>query len=151
MFKKILYGSCLTEYCGHIFNFVLNLAKENNAKLWIYHGLGRLNSSEENVTEAIKEAEARVTEAYVDRMKKQGFANYMINVSDGDEVNEITKLARNAKIDVMVIGTSTEAPIEAGEGMTTGFLGPTATKTILNAPCPVIVVPPALIPGLAQG
>ena len=38
MFKKILFGSCLTEYCDHIFNYALNLAKINDDKLWIYHG-----------------------------------------------------------------------------------------------------------------
>ena len=47
MYKKILFGTCLSEYCDHIFNFALNLAIENNAKLWIYHGLGRLDLSEE--------------------------------------------------------------------------------------------------------
>ena len=82
MFKKILVGSCLTEYCDHIFNYALNLAKENDAKLWIYHGLGRLNLSEEKVLEAIKQAEAKVKEAYVDKMKKHDFTNYAINVSD---------------------------------------------------------------------
>jgi hypothetical protein len=66
MFKKILFGSCLTEYCDHIFNYALNLAQENDAKLWIYHGLGRLNLSEEKVLDAINQAEARVKEAYVD-------------------------------------------------------------------------------------
>ena len=71
MFKKILFGTCLTEYCDHIFNFALNLAKENDAKLWIYHGLGRLNVSAEKVEEAINEAEAHTKELYVERMKKK--------------------------------------------------------------------------------
>jgi hypothetical protein len=47
MYRKILVGTCLTEYCDHIFRFALNLAKEHSAKLWIYHGLGRLNMSEQ--------------------------------------------------------------------------------------------------------
>ncbi len=151
MFKKILFGSCLTEYCDHIFNYAFNLAKENDAKLWIYHGLGRLNLSEEKVVEAINQAEAKVKEAYVDKMKKQDFTNYVINVSDGDVVSEISKLARNAGIDAMVMGTSTNAPIELGESVRTGPLGSVTADTILWAPCPVIIVPPALIPGLARG
>jgi nucleotide-binding universal stress UspA family protein len=151
MFKKILFGSCLTEYCDNIFNFALNLARENDAKLWIYHGLGRLNLSGEKVIEAIKQAEAKVKEAYVDKMKKQDFNNYAINVSDGDVVSEISKLARNAGIDAMVMGTSTAAPIELAESVNTGPLGSVAAETILWAPCPVIIVPPALVPGLARG
>ncbi|MGB5746630.1 MAG: universal stress protein [Desulfobacterales bacterium] len=151
MFKKILFGSCLTEYCDHIFNYALNLAQENDAKLWIYHGLGRLNLSEEKVVEAISKAEIRVKEAYVDKMKKQDFTNYAINVSDGDVVSEISKLARNAGIDAMVMGTSTNAPIELGESVNTGPLGSITAETILWAPCPVIIVPPALVPGLARG
>ena len=39
--------------------------------------------------------------------KKQNFTNYSINVSDGDVVSEISKLARNAGIEAMVMGTST--------------------------------------------
>lgn len=45
MYKKILFATCLTDYCDHIFNFALKLATEKDAKLWIYHGLGRLNAS----------------------------------------------------------------------------------------------------------
>ena len=101
--------------------------------------------------DAINQAEARVKEAYVDKMRKQDFTNYAINVSDGDVVSEISKLARNAGIDAMVMGTSTNAPIELGETVNTGPLGSITAETILWAPCPVIIVPPALVPGLARG
>ncbi len=151
MFKKILFGSCLTEYCDHIFNYALNLAQDNDAKLWIYHGLGRLNLSEEKVVEAISRAEVKVKDAYVDKMKKKDFTNYAINVSDGDVVSEISKLARNAGIEAMVMGTSTAAPLAVGESVNTGPLGSITAETILWAPCPVIIVPPSLIPGLARG
>ncbi len=151
MYKKILFGTCLTEYCNHIFNFALNLAKENDAKLWIYHGLGRVNGNRETVVEAINNAEKQVVDTYVEPMKEKGFHNYIINVSDGDIVSEISKLARNAAIDLLVMGTSTNAPIAAGESVNVGPLGPTTADTILWAPCPVLVIPPALIPGLARG
>ena len=150
MNKKILFCTCLTEYCDHIFNFALNLAKESDAKLWIYHGLGRLNSSEEETLETIKKAEARVKEAYEDKLKKSGVKNYMINISDGDITTEITKLARNAKIELIVMGTSTQAPLDIGESVNVGPLGPTTAEIVLSSPCPVLVVPPSLIPGLAR-
>ena len=54
MYKKILFGTCLTDYCGHIFNFALNLAIENNARLWIYHGLSHNDLSEGEAIEKIK-------------------------------------------------------------------------------------------------
>ena len=60
-------------------------------------------------------------------------------------------LARNAGIDVMVMGTSTAAPLAIGESVNTGPLGSTTADSILWAPCPVIIVPPALVPGLARG
>ncbi len=150
MYKRILFGTCLTEYCDHIFRFALKMAMENDAKLWIYHGLGRINQDAEKVLEAIKEAEKRVEEAYVTEMRSKGFNDYMINVSDGDVVSELVKLARNAKIDVLVMGTSTQAPLGTGESVNVGPLGPVTADTILWAPCPVLVVPPALIPGLAR-
>ena len=151
MYKKILFGTCLTEYCDHIFNFALNLAKENDAKLWIYYGLGRRTGSEAEATEAIKAAETKVAEAYGEQMKKKGISEYMINVSEGDVASEISKLARNAGIDLMVMGTSDAVPIAAGESVKVSSLGPVAAETVLLAPCPVLVVPPSLIPGLAIG
>jgi nucleotide-binding universal stress UspA family protein len=151
MYKKILFGTCLTEYCNHIFNFALNLAKENDAKLWIYYGLGRLNLDESKVEQAIKEAETKVAKAYVEQMKERGFENYAINVSDGDVVSEFSKLARNAAVDLMVMGTSTNAPLAMGESTNVGPLGPTTAETVLWASCPVMIIPPSLIPGLARG
>jgi len=151
MYKKILFGTCLTDYCSHVFNFALNLAKENGAKLWIYHGLGRLNQSEEAVKAAIEQVEKKIAAAYVTLMRDSGFTDYAINVSDGDVVSEITTLARNAGIDAIVLGTSTETPLDTGKHTNIGSLGPNVTDTLLRAPCPVIIVPPALIPGLARG
>jgi nucleotide-binding universal stress UspA family protein len=96
-------------------------------------------------------AEAKVAEAYVGHMKGAGFDQYAINVSDGDVVSEMTKLALNAGVDAIVLGTSTKTPIDTQGVAMTGDLGPMSTDILLWAPCPVIVVPPALIPGLARG
>ena len=151
MYKKILFSTCLTEYCSHIFNFALSLAKENDAKLWIYYGIGRLNYDEAGVEKAIKEAEARVAGAYVGLMKDGEFSNYAINVSDGDVVSELSKLARNISADLMVMGTSTDTPLAMGGSPNVKPLGETTKDAILWAPCPVMIVPPSLIPGLARG
>jgi nucleotide-binding universal stress UspA family protein len=150
MYKKILFCTCLTQYCEHIFRFSLNMAKENNAKLWIYNGVGRLNLSREETLEEIGKAEARVKEAYVDEMKSHGFDNYSINVSDGDVVSEIVKLARDASVDIVVMGTDTKVPIQTGEDVRVGPLGSVTMDTLLWSPCPVLVIPPALVPGLAM-
>jgi len=151
MYKKILFGTCLTEYCDPIFNFSLNLARENNAKLWIYHGLGRHTGSESKAVEAIQAAEIKVAEAYVGRMQKQEFTKYFINVSVGDVANELLKLARNAGIDLIVLGTADTVPVAAGESINVRPLGPVISETAICAPCPVLIVPPSLIPGLASG
>ena len=150
MYKRILFSTCLTEYCEHIFTFALNMAKENNAKLWIYHGLGRLNLNEDETNKKIAEAETRVKEAYENKLRDKDLEAYMINVSDGDVVTEITKLARNAKIDAIIMGTATKSPIAAGEDIRVGPLGQVTANTILWSPCPVLVVPPALVPGLTR-
>ena len=150
MYKKILFCTCLSDYCEHIFNFSLNMAKENNARLWIYHGLGRLNLTQDEIMLEIGKAEAQVKEAYVGKMKAQGFDNYSINVSDGDVVSEIVKLARNAVADVIVMGTGTTVPMQAGEDVRVGPLGPVTMDTLLWSPCPVLVIPPALVPGLTR-
>ena len=152
MYKKILFSTCLTEYCDHIFNYTINLAQENSAKLWIYYGLGRLNYDDEaKVEQAIKQAGEKVGQAYIQKMRDRDFTDYAINVSDGDVVSEISKLARNAGIDLMVMGTSTNTPLATGETTNIGPLGKTTSETLLWAPCPVMVIPPALIPGLATG
>ena len=150
MYKKILFPTCLTEFCSHVFDFTLRTAIEEEAKLWIYHGLGRANMSGEEVAKEIEKAEARLFEEYGDKLKRRGFTNYAINVTDGDIVSEITKLARNAKVDVIIMGTGTRPPMPAGESARVGPLGKTTAQTLLWAPCPVLVVPPALVPGLAR-
>ncbi len=151
MYKKILFNTCLTEYCAHIFNFALNLAMENDAKLWIYHGIGRVSGGEEKIEQAIKESESKVVQAHVGKMREKKFTNYVINVTDGDVVSEITKLARNAAVDLIVLGTSTNLPLAVGESPNAPVLGSVAMSSILRAPCPVMVIPPSLIPGLARG
>ncbi len=151
MYKKILFGTCLTEYCNYIFKYALQLAEDNDAKLWIYYNLGRLDADKTKIEQVIKDAELTVTRSYVDQMKDKGFKNYAINVSDGDVVREISKLARNAAVDLIILGTSTHTPIAAGESTNIGTLGPVAAETVLCAPCPVLIIPPSLIPGLARG
>ena len=152
MYKKILFSTCMTEYCDHIFNYTVNLAQENSAKLWIYYGLGRLNYDDEaQVEKAIKQAGEKVGQAYIQKMRDRDFTDYAINVSDGDVVSEISKLARNAGIDLMVMGTSTDTPLAMGGTTNIGPLGEITAETLLWAPCPVMVIPPALIPGLATG
>jgi nucleotide-binding universal stress UspA family protein len=150
MYKKILYNTCLTEYCDHVFNFALNLAEENNAKLLIYYGIGRFNG-DDNIEEAIKEGESKVAKAYVDQMKERGFDNYAINVTDGDTAGELSKLARNASADLMVMSTSTELPLDTGETPQAESFPKLTAESLLRAPCPVLVIPPSLIPGLARG
>ena len=151
MYKKILCNTCLTEYCEHVFNFALNLAEENNAKLLIYYGIGRLNGNNNNIEEAIKEGESKVAEAYLGQMKERAFDNYAINVTDGDMAGEISKLARNASVDLMIMGTSTDLPLDTGEAPQAESFSEVAAESLLRAPCPVMVVPPSLIPGLARG
>jgi|GEM_PF-1189408 len=150
MYKKILFCACLTEFCEHVFNFSLKTAKDNNARLWIYHGLGRLNLNDNEVTREIKDAENRMNTLFAEKMKQQGFSNYAINVSDGDIVSEITKLARNINADVTIMGTSTKPPLAAGESTNMSPLGTVTAETLLWAPCPVLVVPPAMVPGLTR-
>ena len=150
MYKKILFCACLTEFCEHVFKFSLKMAKYNDARLWIYHGLGRLNMNENEVTKEIKDAENRMNELFADKMKQEGFDNYAINVSDGDVVSEITKLARNISADITIMGTSTKSPTATGESTSMSPLGLVTAETLLWTPCPVLVVPPAMVPGLAR-
>jgi len=151
MYKKILFSTSLTEYCDHVFNFVLTLALENDARLWINYGIGRLNGDKENAEKAIKTGESKVAQAYMDRMKKREFDNYAINVTDGDEAGEISKLARNAGVDLLVMGASTDLPLSMGESPHADSFSSVVMESILRAPCPVMVIPPSLIPGLARG
>ena len=151
MYKKILFCTCLTEYCEHILRFSLNLAKEHNAKLWIYHGLGRLNLTRKETEEEIRKAGVRVKNAYVDMIRQEGFHNYSINVSNGDVASEIVKLARNAAVDVIVMGTDTKVPIQTGEDVRLGPLGSVTMDTLLWSPCPVLVIPPTVVPVFARG
>jgi nucleotide-binding universal stress UspA family protein len=151
MIKKALFCTDLTRYCDYVFDYVLNAAIKYKARLWIYHGLGRVHLSDKKTAEEIKKAGARVVKAYTAKMKKRGFDKFVINVTDGDTVTEITKLARDAKVDVIFMGPSTKEPVAVGEAVRVAPLGRVVTETILWAPCPVMVVPPAMLPGLTRG
>ena len=151
MYKKILFTSCLTEYCRHIFKVALDLAIEHKSKLWIYHGLEVDGGNEAPSEEDIKATEERLKETCVQTMKKRGFSDYMINVSAGKVPREITSVARNAGIELIVMGTSTRTPLAAAESVQSLRLGPVVSEVLLSAPCPVLVVPPQMVPGLARG
>lgn len=149
MFTKILFGTCLTEYCDHIFNFAMNLTKEHDAALWIFYGLGPIGKGLEAIEKEIKKAEEEVSQAYVERLKQKGI-DYRINITAGDVVAELVGLARNAGIDLLIAGTSTKTPLAAGGSPADNSLGQVVSQVLLRSPCPVLVVPPALIPGLSQ-
>ena len=150
MFKKVLFCTDLTKYCDHVFGYVFNMVTKYHARLWIYHGLGRMHLSEKETAEKIKKEGARVVKAYADKMKKEGFDKYVINVTDGDIVSEITKLARDARVDVIFMGPSTKEPVAVGEDVRVAPLGRVVSETILWAPCPIMVIPPAMLPGLTR-
>ena len=46
MIERALFCTDLTKNCDYIFSYVLNTAKECDATLWIYHGLGRVHLNE---------------------------------------------------------------------------------------------------------
>lgn len=76
--------------------------------------------------------------------------DYRINITAGDVVDELVGLARNAGIDLLITGTSTKIPLATGGSPADNSLGQVVSQVLLRSPCPVLVVPPALIPGLSQ-
>ncbi len=148
MFKKILFATTSSDVCNDAADVAFELAKKDNAKLYIFHVLGfptrgfgafvvdfKTGEQEYYSQEYVDKVKAEIEKTYADQLK--GLDNYVIETRAGVPHTEIMRLARKEEIDLIVMGAHAKAK---GALSYRGIVGSTMQGVSLKARCPVMIV-----------
>ena len=152
--KNILFATDLSENSAYAFNYAVDLAKKNKAKIIILHAIEPVSQSaiaylgmdwavkveKEHVKKDIKEVKNRVQEFC---KKAQGKAGARCSdlvsktiVLVGHPTEEILNAANKEKCDMIVLGSH-------GKGfLAHTFLGSVSSGVLHRSRKPVLIIPP---------
>ncbi len=152
MFNKILVATDLLSTCDAPVLTAIDLAKQSNAKLYILHLLESAYSDKyRNFVQHFKTGEEIVSNAeYEGSVNKtlksmcsgalNGFDNYEIMVTPGLPWEQIIKLARKERVDLIVLGPHVRRAEEKGVARVSGTIGSTVEGVVMRERCPVMIV-----------
>ncbi|MCD6319087.1 MAG: universal stress protein [Candidatus Desulfofervidaceae bacterium] len=152
MFKKVLTATDLLEACDAAVLTALEIAKQNNAKLYILHVLESPYSGK--YRQFVKDfrtgeeivASAEYEEAIKEELDKKcagalkPYGTYEIKVVPGFPWVEILRWARKESVDLIVLGPHAGRAEEKGVVRVTDRVGSTVEGVIMRARCPVMIV-----------
>jgi nucleotide-binding universal stress UspA family protein/ActR/RegA family two-component response regulator len=144
MFKKVLFAALPTEVSERAADMAFALAKQSNAKLYIFHAYGVDSNGWGGIRHVVpsgkvEEIKGKIAHYYQEKIEKFGVQNYTIEVVAGIPHSEILRFARNKTVDLIVMGshekeTDVDLPTRWGMG------GSSLEKVSQRARCPVMVV-----------
>jgi nucleotide-binding universal stress UspA family protein/CheY-like chemotaxis protein len=144
MFKKVLFAALPTEASERAADMAFALAKQSNAKLYIFHAYGVDSNGWGGIRHVVpsgkvEEIQGKIAHYYQEKIEKFGVQNYTIEVVAGMPHSEILRFARNKTVDLIVMGshekeTDVDLPTRWGMG------GSSLEKVSQRARCPVMVV-----------
>jgi nucleotide-binding universal stress UspA family protein/CheY-like chemotaxis protein len=144
MFKKVLFAALPTEASERAADMAFALAKQSNAKLYIFHAYGVDSNGWGGIRHVVpsgkvEEIKDKIAHYYQEKIEKFGVQNYTIEVVAGMPHSEILRFARNKTVDLIVMGshekeTDVDLPTRWGMG------GSSLEKVSQRARCPVMVV-----------
>jgi nucleotide-binding universal stress UspA family protein/CheY-like chemotaxis protein len=144
MFKKVLFAALPTEASERAADMAFALAKQSNAKLYIFHAYGVDSNGWGGIRHVVpsgkvEEIKGKIAHYYQEKIEKFGVQNYTIEVVAGIPHSEILRFARNKTVDLIVMGshekeTDVDLPTRWGMG------GSSLEKVSQRARCPVMVV-----------
>ncbi|NVM20415.1 MAG: universal stress protein [Desulfobacterales bacterium] len=152
MFNKVLAATDLLEACDAAVLTALDIAKQNNAKLYILHVLESAYSGKyRHFVKHFKTGDEIVSnEEYEATVKEQidkqcagalkPYGNYEIAARAGFPYGEILRLARAERVDLIVLGPHAGRAEEKGVVRVSGTIGSTVEGVIMHERCPVMVV-----------
>ncbi|MFL6228758.1 MAG: universal stress protein [Pyrinomonadaceae bacterium] len=73
----------------------------------------------------------------METFEREAGTKVLTHVAEGKPYEEVVRLATNAEVDLVVVGTSTHRPFFSGALV----LGSEVERVVRNAPCPVLCVP----------
>ena len=150
MFKKLLAATELVDFCDAPVLTALKIAEQNSAQLSILHVLESENTKDRRFVKHFRTGEEIVASTeYVETVKKEihkscvgileSDVHYTINVSPGFPWEEILRLARKEKTDLIVLGPHTGLANELGVVRVSGKIGSTVQEVIRHERCPVMI------------
>ncbi|HXV79845.1 MAG TPA: universal stress protein [Candidatus Binatia bacterium] len=142
--KRILYATDYSKASGRALDEAVNLAKQNNAELWVVHvieplatyasgedfGGAELYMRLEETT--MRDAEASMKKL-MQRLKRLKVKAKSLLVRGAPHA-QIVKAARSKKADMIVVGT------HGRTGLSKLFMGSVASRVVSTARCPVVTV-----------
>ena len=152
MFSKVLTATDLLEACDAVVLIALEIAKQNEAQLFIIHVLESKYSGHhrEFVVDFETGEETVATAEYIQKVKEEldkkcggalkPYGKYEIRVRAGFPWMEILRWARKKNVDLIVMGPHAGRAEEKGVARTINRIGSTLEAVIMRARCPVMVV-----------
>jgi len=141
--RRILHPSDFSRACGAAFTKAVEMAKVNRAELLVLHVLSPVvpmmgdGYMSPQLYEQIESSARTEAQKQLDRLlaraKKAG-ARAKGLLASGTPHEQITRLARSKKADLVVIGT------HGRTGLARFFLGSVASRVVSTATCPVLTV-----------
>jgi len=150
MFKRLLVATEQVDFCDAPVLTALKIAEQNDAQLSILHVLESENSKDRRFVKHFRTGEEILTSTdYEETVKKEihkscagileSDVDYTINVSPGFPWEEILRLARKERSDLIVLGPHTGLANELGVVRVSGKIGSTVQQVIMHERCPVMI------------
>ncbi len=152
MFSRILTATDLLEACDAVVLTALEMARQNEAQLFILHVLESRYSGHhrEFVVDFETGEETVATAEYIQKVKDvldekcggalKPYGKYEIRVRAGFPWMEILRWARKENVKLVVMGPHAGKAEEKGVARTVNKIGSTLEAVIMRARCPVMVV-----------
>ena len=140
--ERILFATDFSEGSDHALPYAVDMAKQYGARLYFVHVIYDVAktagwyvphvSIDEIYRDMEQSARSELEKIFIDEMR--GFKNIEYKVLKGIPYEEISKLAAEQKVDLIVLGT------HGRRGIDRMLFGSTAEQVVRNAPCPVLSV-----------
>lgn len=141
--ERILFPTDFSEHSKHAFRYALSFAKEYNAKLYMLHViediqyLANAYMFDVPIMPSFADMEQnrlKEMQEFIDREVTDTKIEIEKVVKRGRPFIEIIQMARDEKIDLIVIATHGRGGLEHV------FFGSVAEKVVRKAPCPVLSI-----------
>jgi nucleotide-binding universal stress UspA family protein len=139
MFKRILMAFKFTPNCKAVLKKAVQLAKDQNSELYVYHALNyrltTIDRQDPRIVEMVGEANKKFEEEV--RFHVGDMPIHTFECAPADPGLEICKMARQIEADLILMGSHNES--EKPNLSRVNYVGMTILE---KAPCPVMMVPP---------
>ena len=144
MFRRVLLAASITKAGERAEDMAFALAKQSNAKLYIFHAYGMDSDGWGAIRHLVpsgkvKDIKGEIDNYYQEKIEKFGVKDYAIEVVAGLPHSEILRFARKKANDLIIMGPH-EKKTEEELPKRWGTAGSNLEKVSQRARCPVMVV-----------